>query len=326
VQFLFNKGFVMGSMPVLVTGGTGYVGRELVRQLVAERDFEVHVLDNLASGEHRLARMNRDEFILHRNDIRDSDAVTKLLGKIKPSVIYHLAAVHFIPACEAAPGDAVAINVAGTANLLNAAPANAKFVFASSAAVYRPLPEAHLERDEDLGPVDVYGYTKLHGEQFVRHFHLQNKIRGTIVRLFNVVGPGETNPHLVPAIVSQLAAGARRIALGNLFPHRDYIDVADVAFGFRALAKHDLVENGPLISNLGTGHTHSVGEIVTTIAAAAGVKLEIEQDTERMRAVDRPMLKASTRKLMQITNWTPSTPLMQSMQRTWASRIEDGFA
>jgi UDP-glucose 4-epimerase len=316
----------MSNEPVLVTGGVGYVGRELVRQLVAQRDCDVHVLDNLASGEHRLAHMEQDKFVLHRHDIRDNDAVAELLGRLSPAIIYHLAAVHFIPSCEAAPGSSVAINVSGTVNLLNAAPTGAKFVFASSAAVYRPLPDAHLERNEELGPVDIYGYTKLHGEHFVRHFHDQNKIRGVIVRLFNVVGPGETNPHLVPAIIGQLASGKTQLALGNLFPHRDYIDVSEVAIGFRALCKNDAFEGGPLISNLGTGHTHSVGDVVTTIAAAAGVRLDIQQDPSRMRAVDRPMLKASTQKLKQVTNWTPTMSLAQSLQRAWASRVEDGFA
>jgi UDP-glucose 4-epimerase len=315
----------MTNSPVLVTGGNGYVGRELVRQLIAQRDCEVHVLDNMASGEHRLAQMDQQAFVLHRQDIRDTDTVAELLNRIRPSIIYHLAAVHFIPACEAEPGNAVAINVAGTVNLLNATPAGTKFVFASSAAVYRPLPEAHLERDEELGAVDVYGYTKLHGEHFVRHYHNQNKVRGVIVRLFNVVGPGETNPHLVPAIISQLASGNHQLALGNLFPHRDYIDVSDVAFGFRALAKHDAFEGGPLISNLGTGNTHSVGDVVATIGTAAGVTIDIQQDPLRMRAVDRPMLKASTQKLKQITGWTPSISLAESMHRAWTNRVEDGL-
>jgi UDP-glucose 4-epimerase len=316
----------MNNDPVLVTGGIGYVGRELVRQLVAQENCEVHVLDNLASGEHRLAQMQPEKFVLHRHDIRDAEAVVELLGKLRPTIIYHLAAVHFIPACEAAPGNSIAINVSGTVNLLNAAPLGAKFVFASSAAVYRPLPDAHLERNEELGPVDIYGYTKLHGEQFVRHYHDQSKVRGIIVRLFNVVGPGETNPHLVPAIIGQLASGKTQLALGNLFPHRDYIDVSEVATGFRALGKNEAFESGPLISNLGTGRTHSVGDVVATIATAAGVKLDIQQDPSRIRAVDRPMLKASTQKLKQVTNWTPTMSLTQSMQRAWASRVEDGFA
>jgi UDP-glucose 4-epimerase len=270
--------------------------------------------------------MSRSAFTLHRCDIRDPDAVSAVMQKINPATVFHLAAVHFIPACEAAPGAAVNINEAGTVNTLNSAPAGAKFVFASTAAVYRPASDEHVERDDALGPVDVYGYTKLHGEHFVRHFHGQKKVRGVIVRLFNVVGPGETNPHLVPAIIGQLAAGQTRLALGNLFPRRDYIDVGDVARGFRALAVANDFDEGLVISNLGTGTSHAVGDVVETIARAAGVQLEISQDPERVRAVDRPMLQASTRKLKELTNWSPSTPLRESMQRAWNSRFEDGFA
>jgi UDP-glucose 4-epimerase len=316
----------MKTGPVLVTGGIGYVGRELVHQLIAEGSREIHVLDSLACGESRLNYMDRSKFSLHRCDVRDSETVTAVMRKVNPELIFHLAAIHFIPKCEAEPGDSNSINVSGTINLLNAAPPGSHFVFASTAAVYRPYDEEHIERDDMLGPVDIYGYTKLHGEHFVRYYHNQNRIRGSIVRLFNVVGPGETNPHLVPAIIGQLASGETQLALGNLFPHRDYIDVKDVARGFRALGDSDVFEGGPLISNLGTGITHSVSDVVETIAAAAGVTIDIQQDPSRMRAVDRPMLKASTKKLKQITDWVPSISLTESMQRAWASRVEDGFA
>ena len=247
------------------------------------------------------------------------------MRKVNPEVIFHLAAIHFIPKCEAEPGDLNSINVSGTINLLNAAPTGAKFVFASTAAVYRPHNGEQVEHDDMLGPVDIYGYTKLHGRTFCSPLSRSDRIRGIIVRLFNVVGPGETNPHLVPAIIGQLASGKTQLALGNLFPHRDYIDVSDVASGFRALGNNDVFEGGPLISNLGTGTTHAVSDVVETIAAAAGVTIDIQQDPSRMRAVDRPMLKASTKKLKQITNWVPSISLTQSMQRAWASRVEDGF-
>ena len=311
---------------ILVTGGVGYVGRELVRQLVTAGSGEVHVLDNLAGGEKRLEHMDRGNFELHRCDIRDEDAVAAVMRKVAPDVIYHLAAIHFIPTCEAHPGNSNSINVSGTINLLNAAPAGARFVFASTAAVYRPFAGEHVEADDMLGPMDIYGHTKLHAENFVRYFHNQNKIRGVIVRLFNVVGPGETNPHLVPAIIGQLAQGKTEIALGNLFPHRDYIDVKDVARGFRALSDHARFDDGPVISNLGTGVTHAVGDVVRLIAEAAGVKLDILQDPARVRPVDRPILRASTRRLRQITNWSPAITLDQSMQRAWNSRVEDGLA
>src|SRR3979411_1209723 len=127
----------MKTGPVLVTGGIGYVGRELVHQLVAEGSREIHVLDNLACGESRLDYMDRSKFSLHRCDVRDSETVEDVMRKVNPEVIFHLAAIHFIPKCEAEPGDSNSINVSGTINLLNAAPTGSYFVFASTAAVYR---------------------------------------------------------------------------------------------------------------------------------------------------------------------------------------------
>jgi UDP-glucose 4-epimerase len=314
----------MPSSSILVTGGLGYVGRELVAQLLRTDAGTLHVLDDVSSGEHRLAAMDTQRFTLHRVDVRDRAAVREAVAAVRPSVIYHLAAIHYIPACEAAPGDATSINVAGTVNLLDAAPAGCRFVYASTAAVYAPSDAPHVET-EAPGPVDIYGYTKLHGEHFVGYYARQGRVRGRIVRLFNVVGPGETNPHLVPAIVRQLAGGTTRVQLGNLFPHRDYIDVADAARGFQLIgaagADEDLV-----VSNLGTGVTHAVGDVVETIAKAAGIALTVEQDPARMRNVDRPMLRASTERLRALTGWAPSTTLAESMRRAWQSRREDGLA
>jgi UDP-glucose 4-epimerase len=270
--------------------------------------------------------MARDRFVLHRCDIRDAEGVARIVTNVKPDVLFHLAAIHYIPACESAPGNSVSVNVSGTVNLLDAAAPGTKFVFASTAAVYSPSLEPHRE-SESPRPVDIYGFTKLHGEQFVRYYHGKGKVRGVIVRLFNVVGPGETNPHLVPAVIKQVSGGARELELGNLFPHRDYIDVSDVAHGFRALGALSPALHQPVIvSNLGTGRTNSVEEIVELIGKASNQTFKIIQDPDRIRAVDRPMLKASTERLRELTGWAPELTTAQSMLRSWNSRVEDGFA
>jgi UDP-glucose 4-epimerase len=312
---------------ILVTGGIGYVGRELVRQLIQQRDGEIHVLDNLACGAHRLNQMDERKFVLHRIDIRDAAAVKQLLISLTPEIIFHLAAIHYIPACEESPGEATAINVAGTVNVLDAVVNRARFVFASTAAVYAPGDRAYTEAPENIGPIDVYGITKLHGEQFVRYYHDCKKIDGVIVRLFNVVGPGETNPHLVPTIISQIGQGQRRVQLGNLFPQRDYIDVSDAAEGFRRLGAA-AVDNrgGPLISNLGTGTSYAVREVVEQIGKSAQVSLEIVQDPHRIRANDRPKLCASTETLEEITGWSPNRTIAESLQAAWNARIADGLS
>ncbi len=308
---------------IVVTGGLGYVGRELVRQLAGNRDDQVHVIDNMDSGEHRLDAMDRASFELHVADIRDREAVRRIMGETRPDLVYHLAAIHYIPLCDSDPGKAVAVNVAGTVNLLDAMPKGARFVFASTAAVYAPEDRAHDEATSPVGPMDVYGWTKYHGEQFVRFYAEAGKVDGLVVRLFNVVGSGETNPHLAPAIIEQLADGVDRVKLGNLFPHRDYIDVADAALGFRKIAAVAGEAGAPLCCNLGTGRSHAVRDVVTLIARAAGVDLAIEQDEARVRAVDRPMLKASTERLERLTGWRPLTGLEQSMAQAWETRRED---
>lgn len=309
---------------ILVTGGVGYVGRELVRQLVdVSADTQIHVVDNLDCGEHRLQAMDTDSFRLHRIDIRDRDAVCSVLNEIKPDTIYHLAAIHFIPHCEKYPGDAVSRNVAGTVNLLDAAPEGARFVFASTAAVYAPENNAHSEDRSTIKPMDIYGWTKLQGEHFISYYHENERVDGAVVRLFNVVGSGETNPHLAPAIIEQLSEGNTTVKLGNLFPHRDYIDVRDAAQGFRRIAGAKSINRELTLSNLGTGVSYAVGDMVRLIADSAGIEIEIEVDNDRVRSVDRPMLKASVEKLRELTNWSPQISLTQAMQSAWETRIED---
>jgi UDP-glucose 4-epimerase len=307
----------------MVTGGAGFVGRELVRQLSDSGEAEIHVLDNLASGEHRLDAMNRRRFGLHVADIRVRDSVRRIMNDVNPDVVFHLAAIHYLPLCEESASTAVGVNVDGTVNLLETIPENARFVFVSTAAVYAPDDDAHVETTSLIGPMEVYGHTKLQGEQFVRHYSDLRGLEAVIVRLFNVVGPGETNPHIVPAIIDQLSNGATDVTLGNLFPHRDYIDVADAAEGLRRIAAAADPDRGVITCNLGTGRTHSVEDVATLIAKTAGVPLTMVRDERRVRAADRPMLKASTARLRELTGWCPGTTLEQSLARAWASRHED---
>lgn len=312
-------------MRILVTGGAGYVGRALTGRLARDPRVELHVLDNLASGEHRLRGLDMARITLHRLDLRDSAAVAALMRDLSPTRIFHLAAVHYIPACEAAPGDAVGINVAGTVNLLASAVNRPKFVFASTAAVYSPSDGPHVEDSAHIGPVDIYGLTKLQAERYIQYFHELGRVEAVVVRLFNVVGPGETNPHLVPAIIRQISRGEHTVKLGNLFPKRDYIHVGDAAEGFARLADISGPRRAAPAVNLGTGRSYAVGDVVRTVGEVAGTRLDIVQDPERVRTNDRPVLCASTEKLHTLTGWRPATDLADSLRAAWNSRAADGF-
>jgi UDP-glucose 4-epimerase len=196
------------------------------------------------------------------------------------------------------PAEAIAVNVSGTQHLLDALleAEPRRLVFASTADVYRPSETPHAETHA-TGPINVYGATKLVGEQLVEyHRARQPELQSVVGRLFNVYGPGETNPHVMPAIFDQLRA-SRVLSLGNLTPRRDYIFVADMAEALTGLLTEAPAET---TVNVGTGKSTSVEELLGTLELLLGGDLEVRVDPDRVRPSDRPRLQASTERLRSI--------------------------
>ncbi|MES1199326.1 MAG: NAD(P)-dependent oxidoreductase [Pseudomonadota bacterium] len=307
-------------MKIMVTGANGFVGMEAVRQLW--RDHEVLAVDCLRYGPWRFTDAQQEGFDTDTTDLRDRVAVERLVEAFRPEAIIHLAAIHFIPECERKHDEAVSINIAGTNSLLAAAPRGCRFVFASTAAVYAPNDDAHRE-DDRIGPMDVYGHSKLAAEQFVEYFAASRGLDAVIVRLFNVVGPGETNPHVLPEILAQLRRGERRLRLGNVHPKRDYIYVGDAARGFIAAATQPFpVGLGAVPTiNLGSGVSYSVAEMIEQIEDVTGLNIRVEIDPAKVRKVDRPHLLADNARMRTHFDWAPEVNLREAIARTWAEGV-----
>lgn len=292
----------------LVTGGAGFVGSHLVGCLVAA-GHDVSVVDDLSRGR---AAWLADGVRLDVMDIRDARALRRVVGELQPATVVHLAAMHFIPDVDGAPELAHDVNVNGTRALLDAmegAPPRS-LLFASTAAVYPnragPIPEMCPAE-----PLDFYGQTKLEGEALVERFGEATGASVVLARIFNVIGPRETNAHVVPDLVGQLRTGARSVRLGNLDSRRDYTDVRDVA---DALARLLALDPRPVVrANVGSGSSVSVADLVETCQRVLGREIDVEVEAGRRRAVDRQELVADNAVLRRLIAWEPTYSLEQTL-------------
>jgi UDP-glucose 4-epimerase len=287
---------------ILITGGAGFIGSAVIRHL-QQFNNEIFVIDNLSFGNREFISVPDTNFF--HEDILNRDRMVKIIGNIKPDYVIHLAAVHFIPYCNEHPYESSNINIRGTMHILEAARLAGvqKVFFASTAAVY-PIYDEAVTEQHVVGPLDIYGLSKLTGEHLCNEFHLMTGIPTVICRFFNAFGPNETNPHLIPEIQKQILGGNRKIKLGNLTPKRDFIHTYDMANAVHTLL--DKTASGIHTYNLGRGIEYSVTEIVDAFSEAIGEKIEIEVDPARVRKVERMHLLADVTKLKSL-GWQPKT-------------------
>lgn len=300
---------------ILVTGGCGFIGAPLVRRLLDE-DESVLVVDNFrTAGRDRLPANPRLEVV--ESDIRDRHRTIEIFRQSAPREVIHLAALHFIPYCNEHPLETLEVNGQGTRNVLEAgAQANvSRIILASSAAVY-PVSDDACREEMPLGPIDIYGYSKWMGEAILEQTSRAHEISGLALRLFNVYGPGETNPHVIPHIVDEIKAGGR-IHLGNLESRRDYIFIEDAVEAISRVRAAGT--KGYSVFNVGTGSTHSVREIVSAFEAGLRRRLEVEPAPGLLRKIDRPSLRADPSSLTALIDWKPGTTLEQGISRLIAS-------
>lgn len=302
----------MSRRRIMVTGGCGFVGSRLVRRLVGEDAGEIFVLDNCSLGVPENLGPAREAVTLARVDVRDALAVTRAITELRPDCVIHLAAIHFIPACDADPKLCVDVNVGGTQAVLDgcAAASVGAVVLASTAAVYAPDEDAHSE-ESALGPIDIYGLSKLWAEQLGQLFHTRTGIAVGVARLFNVFGPGETNPHLIPAVIRQAQSGGE-LHLGNLGTRRDYVYVDDVADGLLALARA-AGDHGVLSCNLGREEAVDGNELIEQVGELLGRRLTVVSDPARMRPSDRPVLLSDCRRAGGLLGWSAATSLREGL-------------
>jgi len=324
-------------MHILVTGGAGYIGSAAAQRLLDD-GHDVTVYDSLVTG-HRAAIPGKARFI--QADLADGDSLRQALQERPVDAILHFAA--FIEAGESMldPGKYFRNNLTLTLALLDAAQQAGvrRFVLSSTAAVYASS-DAPLSEDSPLGPVNVYGHTKLMVEQALDWYRQIHGMRYAALRYFNAAGalPGRgedhrPESHLIP-LVLQAALGNRpevRI-FGTDYDTpdgtciRDYIHIADLIdahlLALTALETHDR-----LVYNLGNGEGYSVRQVIETARRVTGHPIPAVEVPRR--SGDAPRLVASAERIRGELGWKPRFPELETIVVSawqWHRARPDGYA
>jgi UDP-glucose 4-epimerase len=309
-------------MKALVTGGAGFIGSNLVDALLARGDA-VTVVDDLSTGR----RPNLDGALaagaaLAELDIRDAPALAELVASFEPEIVFHLAAQIDVRRSLADPAFDAAINVGGTANLLEAmrAAGAPRIVFVSTGgAIYGEGAGKELPLDESapIEPFSAYGQSKFAAEGYLALYERLYGLSGVSLRLGNVYGPrqdplGEAG--VIAIFCGRLRAGRRPTVFGDGRQTRDYIYVGDVIAA--ALAAADSDASGPI--NIGSGIETDVLELAARLAEIAGAKDFVpEFAPPRAGEVQRIALDAG--KAERELGWRATTSVAEGLRLTLAS-------
>jgi len=322
-------------MSILVTGGAGYIGSHVVRQL-GERGDRVVVLDNLSTG-FRSAVLHGELVV---GDTGDRALVSRVLAEHQVDTVMHFAAHTIVPESVSDPLKYYSNNTCSTRNLLQCCQEAGikQFVFSSTAAVYG-IPEGGIaSEDSPKQPINPYGTSKLMSEWMLRDMAFATGLRYVVLRYFNVAGSdpqgriGQTtiNGTLLTKVACETAVGKRpHVSIfGTDYPTpdgtgvRDYIHVEDLAGAHIKALEYLQAGGDPQTVNCGYGHGYSVREVLSTVNRLHGTPIKIIEQPRR--AGDPPSLVAKAQRVREILGWVPKYDDLEVIVRSqlaWEKRL-----
>ena len=323
---------------VLVTGGAGYIGSHAAKALT-QAGYEVVVFDNLVAGHREAVRFG--PFV--EGDITDLDAVRRAIRMHDVAAVMHFAAFLDVGESVRVPVKYYRNNVTGAITVLEAMALEAvkAFVFSSTCATYgepveTPVSETHPQR-----PINSYGESKLAVERALPHFERAHGIHSVALRYFNAAGAdpdgdiGEDHSpeiHIIPRAIEAATGGRGLEVFGDDYPTpdgtclRDYIHVTDLADAHVKALASIFDTRTSRIYNLGTGHPHSVREVIDAVERVTGKR--VPWTLGPRRAGDPAVLYAAPDKARRELKWTPRLPDLDAIVRTawnWHQQHPHGY-
>lgn len=315
-------------MRVLITGINGFAGGHLAEQMLNEHEWE---LWGLARQPTLMLPQLRDHINMVCADLTIPEQLVSALDTVRPDIIFHLAGQANVPRSFADPAGTLQTNIFAELHLFEAIRSlklEPRILIACSNEIYGHVrPEAMpLTEQELLRPVSPYAVSKATQDLLAYQYHASYGLQTIRMRLFNHIGPRQTDAYVASAFAAQIArieAGQQEsiIRVGNLDAERDFTDVRDIARAYTLAAHHAHVGNA---YNIGSGKAIPVRRLLETLLAHSTARIQVEPDPARMRPADVPLVVCDSTLFRTHTGWAPCISLEQTLLdilNDWRSKV-----
>ena len=294
-------------MKFIVTGGTGFIGNNIVRQLLKQEHTPI-VIDSLYRG--NIGNISSLDVEFHKVDIRDFNQLRDIVKN--SDGIFHEAALTDVQESFTRQQEYIDVNVKGTENIFRIAKEfDLKVVYASSSSVYGNPEKIPIAENSERHPINPYGKTKLDDELLAEKYS-KDKVSIIGLRYFNVYGKGQTGSYagVITKFINRLKQGKSPLIFGSGTQLRDFIFVEDVALANIA-AMQSNIKNG--FFNIGTGITTSIEQLAKIMIELSGLKLEPEY--EKALDGDVQSSQADTSLTESMLKWKYSVGLREGLSK-----------
>ncbi|TFG66491.1 MAG: NAD-dependent epimerase/dehydratase family protein [Gemmatimonadales bacterium] len=323
------------SVKVLVTGADGFVGEHLVEELLATGHEVAASTLTLPPTRDTLSQEQLAAADWKAADVRDHDALYRLIAAVRPDQIYHLAGFASGALARARAAQAVDVNAGGTVNLCEAIVAvrdefpgfNPRIFVMGSGDSYGDVARDDVPVTEEMGlrPVSTYGLSKAAQELAAHTYRRARDLRVLVVRSFNLVGPGQAPHFVVPDFCTQVArivhgrSRAQVLHVGNLDVERDFTDVRDGVQAFRMVME---LERPAAAYNVASGRSIAIRQILDWILDEADVRPDIVSDASRCRPGEIARIRGDAGRIRSETGWAPKRDIEASVREVyrWIAR------